>query len=345
MIDTAYRWARRIWKRPRGRSISGGLVLLYHRIAENDFDPWSLCVTPGHFTEQLQVLKGTGLATTLPCVAESLHESSAPRRSLTVTFDDGYADNVEVAKPLLEQHEIPATFFVTSGSMREQQEFWWDELEKILLHANALPEVFHLLLHSECVHFELGDAAQFRAPRFASCRGWRPYADVPPTQRHALYCLLYERFKNLEPGARDGSMKVIRQWAGIPEQRRASLRSITPAEVAGLAGGPLFDVGAHTVNHPFLSRLDPCVQHREIAKNKAELEEIVGRPIASFAYPHGDYSEQTVDAVRRCGFRFACTTAGACINQNTDLFELPRFAVEDWDGDEFAKRLRAWLQR
>ena len=50
-----------------------------------------------------------------------------------VTFDDGYADNLWNAKPLLERYDVPAAVFVTTGYAGQDREFWWDELETLLL--------------------------------------------------------------------------------------------------------------------------------------------------------------------------------------------------------------------
>ena len=116
-IRTAFRTlGRRV--RPQG------LILLYHRIAIVDADPWQLCVSPEHFEEHLTVLRKfrPGRLTEMT--------GSMPRGSIAVTFDDGYADNLHGAARLLQKHEIPATFFLTSGYLGGHAEFWWDELER-----------------------------------------------------------------------------------------------------------------------------------------------------------------------------------------------------------------------
>jgi peptidoglycan/xylan/chitin deacetylase (PgdA/CDA1 family) len=84
----------------------------------------------------------------------------------------------------------------------------------------------------------------------------------------------------------------------------------------------------------------------EILKSKARLEEILGHSTASFAYPFGGrrhYTEETVIAVRRAGFEWACSNFAGIVRSGTDRWQLPRFLVRDWDGDEFARNLKGWL--
>ena len=65
--------------------------------------------------------------------------------------------------------------------------------------------------------------------------------------------------------------------------------------------------------------------------------------MASFAYPYGARSEETVEIVRECGFAYACTTVPESVVTGADRFQLPRVQVEDWDGDQFSRRLEAWF--
>jgi peptidoglycan/xylan/chitin deacetylase (PgdA/CDA1 family) len=62
-----------------------------------------------------------------------------PRRGVVVTFDDGYIDNHACAYQILKTFEIPATIFVTTGSIGSKREFWWDDLERILVLPEQLP--------------------------------------------------------------------------------------------------------------------------------------------------------------------------------------------------------------
>jgi hypothetical protein len=63
--------------------------------------------------------------------------------------------------------------------------------------------------------------------------------------------------------------------------------------------------------------------------------------VTSFAYPYGSYDAATVEAVRTARFARACTSDHGPVGRGADPFALPRVAVRDWDGDEFARRLAA----
>jgi peptidoglycan/xylan/chitin deacetylase (PgdA/CDA1 family) len=332
-----------MWRRATGHFKSRGMVLLYHRIARSDFDPWSLCVTPEHFSEHLEVLKTSGQVTTLARLVDKAHSRSWGHPAIAITFDDGYADNLDSAKPLLEQRGLPATFFITSGAMTPPQEFWWDELEKILLQPNSLPEVLHARLEGQCLHFELGKSAVLTKDDAVSLRTWRPFQGSPPTARHALYCILYERFRDLRPETREAWMTEIRQWAQVTIEPRSALRRLSANEIVQLGSHSLFEIGGHTVNHPSLRQLDRPTQLYEIQCNKKHLDEMTGRRTTSFAYPHGLYSPPTVEIVRACGFQHACTTMAAPVQSSANSFALPRVVVEDCDGEGFSRLLGHWL--
>ena len=114
-------------------SRSKAIVLLYHRIASVTPDPWSLCVTPEHFEEHLQVLQHYHRIRLDQFVPG---ERSLNGPAVAVTFDDGYADNFHNASPLLQRYEVPATFFIATGAIDSRREFWWDELERIVCQSD-----------------------------------------------------------------------------------------------------------------------------------------------------------------------------------------------------------------
>ena len=134
---------------------SKGLILMYHRVAELEIDPWSLSVTPQNFGEHLEVLQKHYHPLSLQQLVEALRGNKRPDRAVVVTFDDGYADNFYNAKPLLEKYNIPATFFISTGFIGQNREFWWDELERLLLQPRKLPEKLSLNIDGNVYQWNL----------------------------------------------------------------------------------------------------------------------------------------------------------------------------------------------
>lgn len=327
------------WRKARLAFQPRALVLLYHRVADAETDPQLLCVSPGRFDEQLAALRRHCPVLSLAALREAQERGTLPPRSVAVTFDDGYADNLLAAKPILARHEVPATVYVTTSAVGTAAEFWWDELERILLAPPALPSSLALVVGGQERRWELP------ASDAPVARGWSVLDPGAPTPRQRLYADVAKLLHPLDAPARAAALASLRAWAGLPAAGRPTHRAMTAAEVAALADGGLVEVGSHTVTHTLLSALDPAAQRREIAESKATLEGWIGRPVASFSYPFGyrrSYGPDTVAMVREAGFRDGCSNFPGVVTASTPRFELPRFLVRNWDGEELLRRLRTW---
>jgi len=309
-------------------------------------DPWGLAVTPGRFAEHIEVLRERANPVQLRELARALDDGGLPDRSVVVTFDDGYFDNLLNAKPLLERHEVPATVFIASGFIGQEREFWWDELDRLLLQPGTLPERVQLSVDGKTYDWELGETAEYTKEDFQSQRGWKAWAESQ-TPRQQLYTELYDLLRPLDAGERRRKVAEVRAWRIDGAGRRPRHRPLSVKEIGRLQEGGLVEVGAHTVNHPLLSELSTAVQRREIRQSKARLEEIVGYGVSSFAYPYGksaDYASETVDVVRRAGFACACSTVTGVVRRSSDPFQLPRVWVRNCSGERLATQLDRWFE-
>ncbi|MCI0693010.1 polysaccharide deacetylase family protein [candidate division KSB1 bacterium] len=331
---------RRAARRLKGSHASGGIILLYHRVAEVSSNPWGLCVSSRHFAEHLEVLRKRGFVMPLGQLLEALRDGKLSRLHVAVSFDDGYADNLHAAKPLLERYETPATFFLTTGYIDRQREFWWDELERILLRPGKLPETLQLSMAGRTFHRTLGKAAQLSDDDFRQHRSWKAWEEAP-SPRHELYYSLWQTLQMLRENERRKAMDELAVWAGVTPAGRQTHWPLSNEEVMALAKGELFEIGDHTATHPLLSALPAVLQREEIQQSKAHLEEILERPVTSFSYPHGNYTAETVALVRAAGFTCACSTVAGIVRIGTDCLQLPRVQVGDWDGEVFNR----WLSR
>jgi peptidoglycan/xylan/chitin deacetylase (PgdA/CDA1 family) len=320
------------------------LVLMYHRVAVPSRDPWELAVTPAHFAEHLEVIRRLGRPQRLHDLTRALAAGRAPRRRIVVTLDDGYADNLLEARPLLEKHDVPATVFVAAGCLGRAQGFWWDQLENFLLTPVELPRRLQLEVRGEVHHYDLGKDCRYPLESQSRHAGWRATAE-PPTERHRLFLALYRLLRPLSDHERRAALADLASWSGASASSDPSARPLTAAEVQQLAGGGLVEIGAHTLTHPQLSALDADAQREEIRGSRAALQEAVGASVTSFAYPYGarsDYTRETVALVAEAGFAGACATVPGVVKRESGRFELPRLHVGDCDGDGLARRLAAW---
>jgi peptidoglycan/xylan/chitin deacetylase (PgdA/CDA1 family) len=332
----------------RSRLVRGGLILQYHRIAEIDEntapDPFALSLSPRHFAEQLAILRQLATPASLQELTRSLREDKIPQRAVVLTFDDGYADNLYRAKPLLERYQIPATVFAVTGTVGNSQEFWWDELERLLWQPKTLPKELCLTINGQPYQWTFDGEVPERTKIF---RDWRFPGQFASGPRLRLFRSLYQLLQSLSADELRGVMERLWLWTGAKTIDRPFHRTLSASEIRELAASGLIEIGAHTVNHPVLARLPAASQRFEIEQSKAQLTAILGRPVTSFAYPYGlpsDYTEESIAAVRGAGFERACSSYTDVAWSRSDQFQLPRLWVRNWDGETFVHRLRMWLR-
>lgn len=345
MIKQIVTSSKQAARRFRKRFARAPLILLYHRVADLESDPQLLSVTQSHFAEHLHILRQHARPMELREMVRALRENNLPRKAVVVTFDDGYADNLYNAKPLLERYDIPATVYVSSGYVDTGREFVHDTLEGLFLQPGRLPQQLALTIRGRTHQWDLGEESYYSEDAHRRNRAWHVQKVEKPTLRQHVYQSLCQLVYTLSDAERRSALDALMRWAGIQSVCRPAYRVLGAGEIRMLAEGGLVDVGAHTVAHPVLSALPSVDQRDEVQRSKACLEEILSRPVTSFAYPYGtrsDYTAETVAIVREVGYDHACSNFEGLVRQGTDPWQLPRFLVRDWDGEKFSCLLRDW---
>lgn len=343
IVNKMQRKLRRASDKLQKKFSTQGLILMYHRVAEEDIDPWCLRVAPQHFAEHLQVLRQHTQPMSLREFARAHREHNIPDRAVAITFDDGYANNLYQAKPLLEKYQIPATVFVATEYLEKPREFWWDELERIILQTERLPERLSLTINERELNWELGTAQNYSQSEAWYNRNL-PAWDSPPGSRLGLYYQVWEKLQPLSPAQRQPLLEQIKTWANYRSPApRQSHRPLAVAELSEIERGGMVELGGHTVSHPLLSRQPVTVQREEIKQSKLDLERLLKHPVTSFAYPFGSYCLETLPLVEAAGFEFACSTEETTVWRKSDRYLLPRFEVQNWNKAEFERRLLSWL--
>lgn len=297
------------------------IILVYHRVTNLPSDPEMLAVTPDNFRLQVEFLKQHFRIVRFE---EKWPDLKGP--TVAITFDDGYADNVLEALPILEEVGVPATFFVSTGRIGTDNEFWWHRLEGILLQDKEYPSRFTL---NDVHHGRTWDIETIE-------------------QRRGLYNSLNALMQRVAPDRRKDWLDQLTKWSGSGDVDMNIHRSMTQDEIKRVAASPWATIGAHTVTHPALSALTEEQQRSEIITSKHDLENITGMEITTFSYPFGRKKDYDRTSVRLC--REACFTKAAAnfpgqVHNWTDPYQLPRHLVRNWDMDTFTAQMKSFWTR
>jgi peptidoglycan/xylan/chitin deacetylase (PgdA/CDA1 family) len=291
------------------------IVLLYHRVTNLPSDPELLAVSPGNFRRHMEFLKRQ-----FRILRFEEEWSGLKEPAVVITFDDGYADNVSEALPILEEQEVPATFFVSTGNLDTMKEYWWDELERIVMGERTFPESFTL-----------------------SDSGFgREWPTSTPAGRETLYREVRDLMMKVDPLRREEWLMQLRRWAQTDETGREAYRAMTCDELRRLAVSKWVSIGAHTITHTPLSVLSGEQQQEEIVSSKLRLETLLGTSINVFSYPFGgksDYDSASIRICREAGFIKAASNFPGQAHRWTDRYQIPRQLVRNWGPDTFAARV------
>lgn len=299
-------------------------VLLYHRVALLETDPQLLAVSPQRFERHLALLKKNYHVLSVEEFDHYfLQGKKFPARSVLLTFDDGYADNHHQARPILEQQRMEALFYIASGYIGSNREFWWDEVERLLLVNKELPPAFYY--GKGPVLLDLSGTEQ----------GLKP-----------IYDSLLDVLKRMPSKERDAVISDLRTGLNSPAPRTSHL-PMTRAELQAFATSPSVVIGAHTVGHPSLASLEGEGQKQEINDSVEALEGILGRKVPYFSYPFGtgaDFSDTTEKLAEDAGFKHVAANWPALVYRRSPRFSFPRFLVRDWEVEEFSQRMNTFFR-
>jgi peptidoglycan/xylan/chitin deacetylase (PgdA/CDA1 family) len=302
---------------------------MYHRIGRCAADPWDLCVWPEHFESHIERLREHTEIVPLHELRGRLRPGRRSTAAVAITFDDGYADNLYAAKPVLDRYEAPATVFLATGYVGSTRPYWWDELASLIVEAPGLPP--RLAVESSEGDFTYDDC-RMTAPGLAGRRA-----------RRQLHDRLWRWLSRMNECGRNGALETIRQWSGQPLNYESTSLPMTKEEIARLVADGLVEIGCHTVSHCKLSSQPYERKSHEISTSRLDCTHVTGRIPVSFAFPHGDFDGESVDLVREAGFEVACTSQPGLVWSTTNPLTMPRIAVGNWDGDTFLRKLRWWL--
>lgn len=294
---------------PKGRLS----VFIFHRV-HRQTDP----LAPGEpdaqaFERRMRWIMSMCRVLPLDQAVAMLKEGRLPAAAAAITFDDGYADNLHVAVPILARLGLTATFFIATGFI-DGGRMWNDS---IIETVRACPK-------------ETLDLGSLGLGRY-------PLADW--TQKRQAIAALIDAIKYRPVAERVVLTEAIAAQAGVhlPTNLMMTSDELRAMRAAGM------QIGAHTISHPILATLGDDEAKREIAESRRFLEGVLDERVGLFAYPNGkpgvDYRLEQAVLVRGLGFDAAVSTEWGAARSTTDPFQIPRFTPWDTTRLRFTARV------
>jgi peptidoglycan/xylan/chitin deacetylase (PgdA/CDA1 family) len=294
-------------------------ILIYHRVLPVP-DPLRAGEPDAtRFDQQMRYLARHFSVLPLREAFRRLRAGTLPRRACCITFDDGYADNLTVALPILEKYGLPATVFIASGYLDGGRMF--NDAAIDALGAAS------------------GDALDLEEI------GLGRHALGTQEKRRAAIGAVLEELKYRPPDRRETDVARLVELCGCGELPRDIM--LTSPQVGELSRRGV-EIGGHTVSHAILTTLCDAEARAEIRSGKERLEELTDKPVKVFAYPNGrpqrDYATRHVAMMGELGFELAVSTSPGVANSISDGFQLPRFTPWDLTMPKWGARmlLNAW---
>jgi peptidoglycan/xylan/chitin deacetylase (PgdA/CDA1 family) len=275
-------------------------ILTFHRVLPDalfkDYLFPSLAVSESMFRGQMASLQRRCRVVTLEEGLDALRTGrSGDKPMVAVTFDDGYADNVTVAAPIMNALGVRATFFVVTGLIGTDAELWYDVAAR-RWQAASFPG-----LVAACAAAKVDGSWMRSKPAIGE---WMSF------------------LKRLEPAQRANVVAELPD-PGPLQSRRHLDRLMTAEELRELVDAGHV-IGSHTMSHPLLPQLDAASLKSELEMSLHQLHKWLGQPVRGFSYPNGDHDDRVRQAVADAGCTHACTTRTGRNGPHADPMRLSR---------------------
>lgn len=284
-----------------------GAILMLHRITAQNVSPLGmnshLSVTPDFLDRLLADLKRRGASlVSMDELTDALPKGRS-RGAVALTADDGWLDNLTEGLPVLEAHGAPMTIYIAPGLTDGSVAPWWEAVEEFV----AARDRVTVPMGGKPVTFD--------------CR-------TPEARKHAAAVISRHVATNVPEREQQAYLSDIGALASPAQPRRF----MNWNELRSLSAHPLVSLGAHTVGHLNLKRLDAADALHEMAESAKIIARETGIRPAHFAYPYGFASAvgaREVELAAQAGFRSAVTTRHGVLHPDhaRHMHALPRISV------------------
>jgi peptidoglycan/xylan/chitin deacetylase (PgdA/CDA1 family) len=292
-------------------------IICYHGVVEqvpNGYNSSGKHILVAEFEKQIAFLsRQLAIVTMRDIELAARGIGTLPNKCAAITFDDGFLNNLEIAHPVIQKYEVPATLYVATNFISTKSLIWTDELERLILEAPPIPR--SITLNSEII------------------------IDLSTLESRQLTLKRVKgKFKSFSPSRRDLAMKTLAESLQFEadEVRHPTLHDFLDWEqLRFMKTSGLWEIGAHTMNHNSLGLLPSREVKEEIVGSMKKVnQELGGTYPPLFSYPEGkkqDIPSYAIDVLKRVGLSTAPSAIGGIneipFNCPTDYFNLLRNMV------------------
>lgn len=225
-----------------------------------------------HFKENYNIV-------TLAEMFELKRTNTIPeKKTISISFDDGYENNLTVALPILEKYKIPATFFISSICLEDPEYIFWPDVIDVIKTAHNLKEI-----ESLDKKFVLKDG-QFLSGQTN----------------------IYQYVKHSKAERRDQIIADLSRRYDLPAAKgkinREAWKIMNKEQLVQFANSPYVSIGSHGHLHYNLADTDEADVVSELRKSKQLLENVLSKRIDSFSFPDGSYNTKVKELALSEGY-------------------------------------------
>lgn len=284
-------------------------IIMYHGITNSDINRWTQ-VRVSEFQKQIKYISKKYYPISLHNAIANIDNRMIVKKSIVITFDDGFKNNRTEAFPILESYNVPATIFITTSFIEKNAPYcgfiWTDYIYTLLMTTG----------------FDSIDFTDYGLCKFDLSNNEKRI------EAQSRICHYFKKCKN------DKKEKIIASLTSkllnnIDNNIYKTLRGLNWDEVRNMDANPLISFGAHTINHVILTNVRHDIMLKEIISSKNIISNQLGHPIRTFAYPNGTKEDfnAVVKNIVATNYDCALTTIEGFNSIHSDLYELKRFPV------------------
>lgn len=297
------------------------LILCYHGISLRDEHLWNglLYIRPEHFRAHLEVLRQERAnVLQLEDALNRLRSGTLPKRSVAITFDDGFYDFYQEAFPRLREFGFPSTVYLTTHYCKHEVPIFGLITDYMLWKAQGVVIEGRAFGLEGILDLRTGEG---RRRAHASLTHFVAAREMSTAEQDAF--------------ARQVADVLQMDYEGFLRDRL--LQIMRPEEVGQIARQGV-DIQLHTHRHRTPDSRDLFL--REIHDNRACIRELTGKEARHFCYPSGAYKPEFFPWLEEVGVRSATTCVRGFATAAKYLLELPRVLGDSRMGVE---ELRGWV--